>query len=104
ADLEHDHRRLAATLRAGWSLTSGPLAAPQAAEDALHQLLHAVSAVLLTGDSRPVTETAFWIVDLMATRGIDAAVIDELRTHAVVALADYPLSRDIVATHFAVGP
>lgn len=102
ADLEHDHRGLVATLRAGWSLTSGPLAAPQVAEDALHQLLHAVSAVLLTGDSRPVTETAFWIVDLMATRGIGAAVIDDLRTQAVVALADRPLSRDIVATHFTV--
>ena len=104
ADLEHDHRRIVATLRTGWSLTSGPLAVPQIAADVLNQLLHAVSAVLLTGDPRPVTETAYWIVDLMATRGIDVAVVDELRTRAVVALADYPLARDIVATHFAVSP
>ncbi len=73
------------------------------AVDALHQLLHAVSAVLLTGDSRPVPETAAWIRDSMATRGVDACAVGELGDLVVTALAAYPLARELVDTHFADG-
>lgn len=106
ANLEHDHRHVVAALRAAWSLTAEPppgLDIGQVVDDVLNQLLHAVSAALLTGDSRPVPETAAWIADLMATRGVDTAVVHELQTRTVVALKDYPLARDIVATHFGNG-
>ena len=64
AALDEDHRRLVALLRARWSLTSaghspGDELSPATladAEDALHQVLHAISAALLTGDPRPVAD------------------------------------------------
>lgn len=104
ADLEHDHRVLVDDLAAGWSVTAGALpdrADADVAVDALNQLLHAVSAVLLTGDSRPVSETAAWIADVVTTRGFDVAVVGELADRASTALRAYPLSRAIVETHFA---
>ncbi|MDZ4267033.1 MAG: cobalamin-dependent protein [Mycobacterium sp.] len=105
ADLEHDHRNIVTALRTSWSLTSGRFGADSSAlgDDVLNQLLHAASAALLTGDSRPVPETAAWIADLMSTRGIDVAVVRELHVRAVEALSDYPLARDIVDTHFPGG-
>lgn len=99
ADLAHDHRAVAAALRSSWSLTSAPRPAPDIgslADDVIGQLLHAVSAALLTGDRRPVPETMAWIADLMSTRGIDPAVVDELQIRAIAALGDYPLARGIV--------
>lgn len=104
ADLEHDHRAVAAALRGAWSLTSAPVPTPDIAvlaDDLLDQLLHAVSAALLTGDRRPVSETAAWIADLVSTRGIDAAVVAELQILAVEVLRDYPLAREIIRTDFA---
>lgn len=104
ADLEHDHRALVDGLAAAWSVTAGALpdrADADVAVDALNQLLHAVSAVLLTGDSRPVPETAAWIADVVTTRGFDAAVVGELADRASIALRAYPLARAIVDTHFA---
>ena len=104
ADLEHDHRLLVDGLAARWSVTARAPAEPADAEvavDALNQLLHAVSAVLLTGDSRPVPETAAWIADVVTTRGFDAAVVGELADKASAALRAYPLARAIVDTHFA---
>ncbi|HEY9264988.1 MAG TPA: twin-arginine translocation pathway signal protein, partial [Mycobacterium sp.] len=105
ADLEHDHRNIVAALRAAWSVTSGRSGADggTVGDDVLNQLLHAASAALLTGDSRPVPETAAWIADLMSTRGVDVAVVRELHTLAVEVLGDYPLAREIVDTHFVSG-
>ncbi|AFM18834.1 putative cobalamin binding protein [Mycolicibacterium chubuense NBB4] len=102
-DLEHDHRRIVAALRSSWSVTSGSAPPPDIADDVFNQLLHAISAVLLTGDSRPVPETAAWIADLMITRGRTIAVVHELADRAAAALSDHPLARDIVETHFADG-
>lgn len=104
ADLEHDHRLIVDGLAAGWSVTARTLpdrADAEVAMDALNQLLHAVSAVLLTGDSRPVPETAAWIAEVVTTRGFDVAVVAELAEKATAALQDYPLARGIVDTHFA---
>lgn len=86
AALELGHRQLVATLRAGWSLTGEAIAAGEeptpaalaAAGDVLHQLSHAVSAALLTGDARPVAETSTWIADLMQHRGVGIARVREL--------------------------
>ncbi|MHA0288702.1 cobalamin B12-binding domain-containing protein [Mycobacterium sp. C3-094] len=106
ADLEHDHRSIVDGLAASWTVTaSGRLdAADKAmATDALNQLLHAVSAVLLTGDSRPIPETVAWIADVVTTRGFAATVVDELAVATSAALGGYPLSRAIFDTHVADG-
>ncbi|KMO73830.1 twin-arginine translocation pathway signal protein [Mycolicibacterium chubuense] len=104
ANLEHDHRLIVEGLAAGWSVTARALpdrADAEVAIDALNQLLHAVSAVLLTGDSRPVPETTAWIAEVVTTRGFDVAVVAELAEKASAALQGYPLARGIVDTHFA---
>ena len=98
AELELVHRQLVATLRAGWSLTGEAPAAgeeptPAALADAgdvLEQLLHAVSAALLTGDARPVAETFAWTADLMQNRGVDIAQVRELGELLGATLRDYP--------------
>ena len=103
ADLEHDHRRIVDVLASTWSVTAERLLGPADADvafDALNQLLHAVSAVLLTGDSRPVPETAAWILDVVIPRGLDPAVVGELAVAASAALQTYPLARAIIDTHF----
>lgn len=109
AVLELDHPALADALRMRWSVSAaagppegalpGDLA--DVANEVLHQALHAVAAALLTGDPRPVSETAWWIADLMRARGIDPAAVDELGDALTASLADYPLARDLVTRHFA---
>ena len=111
AALELNHRQLVATLRAGWSLTGKATAAREeptpaalaAAGDVLHQLLHAVSAALLTGDVRPVAETSTWIADLMQNRGVDIARVRELGGLLVDTLRDFPRARGLVKRYFASG-
>jgi methanogenic corrinoid protein MtbC1 len=110
AALELGHRRLVAVLGGRWSLTAAPAdgvestpAVAIAAEDVLQQVLYAVSAALLTGDPRPVSETFDWIADLMQTRGVDNARVHDLRESLVLTLADYPQARDLVERHFRAG-
>ena len=111
AELELVHRQLVATLRAGWSLTGEAPAAgeeptPAALADAgdvLEQLLHAVSAALLTGDARPVAETFAWTADLMQNRGVDIAQVRELGELLGATLRHYPLARGLVEQYFAGG-
>ncbi|TFV55074.1 cobalamin B12-binding domain-containing protein [Mycobacterium sp. PS03-16] len=111
AALEMDHRALVAELWRRWSLsalagppeTASPGDLSDVANDVLHQVLHAVAAALLTGDERPVPQTAWWIGDLMRTRGIDVAVVHELGDVLVETLSDHPLARDLVARRFADG-
>lgn len=60
-------------LREQWSMTRNPT--PRGpfgdmAGDTLNQALHAVSAALLTGDTRPITETAQWIAEVLQARGL----------------------------------
>jgi methanogenic corrinoid protein MtbC1 len=105
--LDLDHRRIVALLRQRWSLTReaptgahGPAAAHDVAGDVLDQALHAVAAALLTGDPRPVAETAAWIADLLGRRGVDAAAVAELGALLGTALADHPLAGRLVAEHF----
>jgi MerR family transcriptional regulator, light-induced transcriptional regulator len=108
AALELDHGRLVDELRSGWSLSAGaatPTAFDRAdvgsvAGDVLHQVLHAIAAALLTGDARPLPETAYWISDLLRTRGGDGGAVRELRDVLVATLADYPLARRLVEQHF----
>ncbi|WP_197376311.1 cobalamin B12-binding domain-containing protein [Mycolicibacterium baixiangningiae] len=107
--LEDDHRALADRLRTRWSVSAaaGPPeeASPgdlgDVANDVLHQVLHAVAAGLLTGDPRTVSETGWWIADLMQARGIDVATVHELGDVLTASLGDYPLARELVARHFA---
>jgi methanogenic corrinoid protein MtbC1 len=109
--LELDHKRLFAALNGQWSLIAevgsrgqqSLLAAREVAGDALHQILHAVAAALLTGDTRPLPETSYWIADLLRARGADPTLVGELRELLVATLGDYPLSREIVAEHFGDG-
>lgn len=111
ASLELDHRIIVDTLRARWSLSAsaGPReeASPgdltDVADDVLHQLLHALGAALLTGDTRPVGETAAWITELMTTRGVDVAVVHELGDVLAGTLTAYPMARDLLRRHFACG-
>lgn len=67
------------------------------------QVLHAVAAALLTSDHRLVSESAWWIADLMRTRGIDVAAVYELGDVLTESLSDYPLARELITRHFAAG-
>jgi len=110
AELEVDHRRLIAVLRGRWSLTSaghspGDELSPATladAEDALHQVLHAISAALLTGDPRPVAETFLWIADVLRTRKVHVVRVRELGELLADTLAEYPLARQLATEHFTV--
>ncbi|MBI3692797.1 MAG: cobalamin B12-binding domain-containing protein [Mycolicibacterium aromaticivorans] len=81
AQLDLHHRRIVDFLRERWSLTRD---APQSAlfvnltRDTLNQALHALSAALLTGDPRPIAETAWWINDVLRARDADPASVAEL--------------------------
>lgn len=106
--LEVDHRALVDAMRVQWSVSARAappeLASPgdlgDVADDVLHQVLHAVAAALLTSDPRPVSETGWWIGDLMRTRGIDVATVHELGDVLTASLTEYPLARDLVTRHF----
>lgn len=111
AALEEDHRRLVAQLREQWSLVAA-VTTPEAdalhsvmdiADDALHQILHAISAALLTGDPRPISETAAWIADLIRSRNGDEMMLGELTGVLSVALREYPQASRLIAEHFAAG-
>ena len=111
AALASDHRRLVALLRERWSLVAA-VTTPDAdclhsvidiADDVLHQILYAISAALLTGDHRVLPETAWWIADLLRTRGADELMIRELADNLTEVMRDYPLSARLVEEHFAVG-
>ena len=110
--LELDHRDLVDALRGRWSpiirvpfsdqQTSPPIVV-DAAEDALNQVLHAISAALLTGDPRPISETFAWIGELMGTRGVDAGHIRALGPHLLVTLQGYPQAQQLIAHHMESG-
>jgi methanogenic corrinoid protein MtbC1 len=111
AALELDHRDLVEALRQRWSPIArasawGEQTAPSAldaAEDVLNQILHAVSAALLTGDPRPVPDTFTWIGELMQGRGVDVAQVHELGQLLVDTLRDYPQARALVEQHYESG-
>jgi methanogenic corrinoid protein MtbC1 len=108
AALEVDHRRLVARMREQWSLVAAVTTAQadnlhsvmDIADDTLHQILHAVSAVLLTGDHRPIAETAAWVADLIRSRGGDQMMLTELSGVLGVALREHPLAEKLVIEHF----
>ena len=107
AALESDHRRLVARLRERWSLVAAATT-PDAdclnsvVDDVLHQTLHAVEAALLTGDHRVLPETAWWVDDLLGTRGADPRMMVELVEILTAAMRDYPVAASMLATHFVV--
>ncbi|MDP9165171.1 MAG: hypothetical protein M3O32_03780 [Actinomycetota bacterium] len=72
------------------------------ADDVLHRILHAVEAALRTGDGRVLSETAWWVAELLRTRGADPELTGELGMILTHAMRDYPLAAALVATHFAV--
>lgn len=107
AALELNHQRLVDRLRQGWGITSDRRAAGSSAalrtvaRDALPQTLHAVSAALLTGDPRPVPETAAWLGDLLRHRGAEPGpALDDLTGMLTDTLRDYPLSLELIRRHF----
>lgn len=110
AALEEDHRRLVASMREQWSLVAAVTTTEadvmhsvmDIADDALHQTLHAVSAALLTGDHRPIVETAAWVADLIRCRNGDEMMLRELVGVLGVALREYPLA-GALTRHFAAG-
>ncbi|GAA2799172.1 cobalamin B12-binding domain-containing protein [Mycolicibacterium pallens] len=105
AFLDLHHRRIVEALRDRWSLTREPhpnAAFADLASDTLNQALHALSAALLTSDPRPITETAWWIGDVLAARGADPAVVAELATLLGDVLDDSPLARELVRAHFHI--
>lgn len=108
AALEDDHRRLMALMRQRWTSIAAAtppesdcvLSVIDIADDVLHQMLHAVSAVLITGDTRPLPETAEWVAELLRSRGADQTVMFELIRVVTSVLRDYPLSSELVKRHF----
>jgi methanogenic corrinoid protein MtbC1 len=110
AALAEDHRRLVALLRQRWTSVADAttpesdclLSVIDIADDVLHQILHAVSAVLITGDTRPLPETAEWVAELLRTRGADQTAMIELIRVLTSALRDYPLSSELVKSHLTV--
>ena len=58
------------------------------ADDALHQILHAISAALLTVQHRPIPETAAWVADPIRNRDGDEMMLSELAGVLGVALRD----------------
>ncbi|BBY31681.1 cobalamin B12-binding domain-containing protein [Mycolicibacterium sediminis] len=107
AALDLDHRRIIGQLSTAWSVavdvdTAGSTVQlePDEVNDVLNQTLHAVSAALLTGDPRPVPETAAWIDDLLRDRGAGQGHVAELGGLLATALRDYPLASGIVAEGF----
>ena len=110
AALESDHRRLVAQLRERWTVVAAVTtegadclqSVIDVADDVLHQLLHSVEAALLTGDGRVLSDTAWWVAELLRTRGADPEMTGELVMILTHAMRDYPLAATLVATHFAV--
>lgn len=105
--LDLHHRRIVDALRNQWSLTREPHpseAFADLARDTLNQALHAVSAALLTGDSRPLTETARWIADVLQARDADPAAVSELTDVLIAELRDFPVAHRLVVQHFTVEP
>jgi methanogenic corrinoid protein MtbC1 len=107
AAMESDHLRLVDQVRRQWVVSASEAdtqpAVRAVARDAVPNTLHAVSAAVLTGDSRTVSETAAWLTALLASRGVDASsALTELRRVLLATLIDYPLSVDLVRRHFAV--
>jgi methanogenic corrinoid protein MtbC1 len=103
--LDLHHRRTVESLRDRWSLTREPspsAALTDLAADTLNQVLHAVSAALLTGDSRPISETAGWIAAVLAARGVGPAAVTELTRLLSAELDEFPLARELVAQHFVL--
>lgn len=111
AALDLDHRRIVGHLADRWSVsaeisstTTGSGTVQLEADevnDVLNQTLHAVSAALLTGDHRPIPETATWVDDLLRDRGADAGRVSELAGLLTDALRDYPLALRMAAEGFA---
>ncbi|WP_168214733.1 cobalamin B12-binding domain-containing protein [Mycobacterium sp. ELW1] len=105
AQLDLHHRRIVDSLRERWSLTRD--APPSAVfvnltRDTLNQALHALSAALLTGDPRPIAETAWWINDVLRARDADPASVAELAGLLADGVEDYPLARELVREHFTI--
>ncbi|AQT80829.1 twin-arginine translocation pathway signal protein [Mycolicibacterium litorale] len=103
--LDVRHRAIVDSVRASWSLTRTP--SPVGAgigTDTLNQTLHAISAALLTGDSRPISETAEWVCDILRARSVNDSAVTELAQLLVAVLADLPLSRRLVEDHFTRCP
>ncbi|ULE31996.1 B12-binding domain-containing protein [Mycobacterium sp. IDR2000157661] len=107
AALQMDQQRIVDRLRREWSVTANLETGPTSsalralARDTLPQTLHAISAALLTGDSRPLSETAEWLARLLDHRGVESrSAIEELAVLMRAAVFDYPLSADLVRSHF----
>lgn len=99
--LDIRHRAIVESVREQWSLTRTPSAVDTGiGTDTLNQTLHAVSAALLTGDSRPVSETAEWVADILSARNLNASAVTELARLLTATLTDLPLSRRLVEDHF----
>ncbi|GAA1603197.1 cobalamin-dependent protein [Kribbella sancticallisti] len=94
AALELSHRELAARVLADWRADPDL----EIAEDAVTQTLHAVWAALLTGDPRPIPQTAEWISALLAARGADPELIADLGLQLRIHLRDYPLAHSLLTT------
>ncbi|OBF25917.1 cobalamin-dependent protein [Mycobacterium sp. ACS4331] len=108
--LELAHADLVDRVIRQWSVTAGDASNPvetalrAVARDAVPQTLHAVSAALLTGDPRPVSETATWMGALLAHRDVDAGpAVADLAQALSATLLDYPLSTELIRAQFRLG-
>lgn len=103
--IEYDQLRLIDQIRRQWVVTAAvdtDAALRAVARDAVPHTLHSVSAALLTGDPRTVSETAEWLAALLASRSVDAgSAVEDLRRVLDAALLDYPLSLDLIRSHFS---
>ncbi|ADB35366.1 cobalamin B12-binding domain protein [Kribbella flavida DSM 17836] len=100
AALELAHRQLLTDITAQWQ----PPEDLEIAEDAVQQTLHALWATLLTGDPRPLPDTARWITDLLVPRRADPGLVTTLATATTAVLRDYPRAHELLTTHWPAGP
>ncbi|WNV87281.1 cobalamin-dependent protein [Umezawaea sp. Da 62-37] len=105
AAVELGHNRLVEVLRGRWSATTsgGAPSFDAACGEALHQAVHAVSAALLTGDPRPIPDTAWWIDRLLTARGADSRLVAELGAVLALAVRDFPEAHALVVGHWPGG-
>lgn len=103
--LDLHHTRLVAEI-----LGRAPAAVGDAAEpavvlhDAVEQMLFAVQAALLTGDTRILSETFRWVSVLLDTRAGAGSQIGELAGSLARSVREFPLAARLVREHWAVPP
>ncbi|MFI5736044.1 B12-binding domain-containing protein [Kribbella sp. NPDC051587] len=96
AALDLAHTELLTTITSDWP--GDAFADVDLARDCVDLLLHAIWAALLTADPRAISETVWWISELLNSRGAPPHLPNALHTTMTRALRDYPLAGALLTT------